>query len=258
MNESRLISLHHIRKCLDAIRVLLGQILTSTVDALDELEQKITTDTWKRNTIDSEGYVTKGEGNPNKVWGTDAEGNPMWKETYGIQDTPIGHIIIHMGNNAPQHYLKCDGTVYNISQYPDLAQHFKIEFGKANQFGGDGSTTFAVPDLRGEFLRGAGTNVHENSGNGADVGEHQDSTLIPETWVGDSAVGYITNSEQFWTEYGNADFLTLRNSLDISYTSPKKNMSGDNILFSPRPTNTSVLYCIKYEQTYFMVINGET
>ena len=65
----------------------------------------------------------------------------------GIEDTPVGHIIHYMGNNAPKHYLICDGGEYNIIDYPYLVQHFTDEFGSVNYFGGDGITTFAVPDL---------------------------------------------------------------------------------------------------------------
>ena len=52
-----------------------------------------------------------------------------------------------MGNNIPKHYLLCDGTVYNITDYSELAKHIKDEFGVYNYFGGDGITTFAVPKL---------------------------------------------------------------------------------------------------------------
>jgi len=50
-----------------------------------------------------------------------------------------------MGTSAPAHYLTCDGTEYNIADYPDLVKHLIDNYGVANYFGGDGETTFAVP-----------------------------------------------------------------------------------------------------------------
>lgn len=67
--------------------------------------------------------------------------------TQGIEDTPVGEIIRTLGDKTPKHYLACDGSVYNIADYPHLAQYFKDNFGSSNAFGGDGTTTFAVPDL---------------------------------------------------------------------------------------------------------------
>jgi len=59
---------------------------------------------------------------------------------------PIGTEITQFGTISPQGFLKCDGTVYNISDYPDLATYFASQFGSVNYFGGDGLTTFAVPN----------------------------------------------------------------------------------------------------------------
>ena len=62
-----------------------------------------------------------------------------------LEETPIGSIISYMGSESPAHYLLCDGSEYNIADYPELAKHFKDELGAINYFGGDGITTFAVP-----------------------------------------------------------------------------------------------------------------
>lgn len=180
----------------------------------------------------------------------------------GIEDTPVGHIISTMSNTAPKHYLICDGTVYNITDYPFLADHFKTEFGSYNYFGGDGTNTFAVPDLRGEFLRGTGTNSHTDQGNGADVGEHQDATNNLNFYIGATSEIWIDSNSSKTVQ--NAD---SKNTFDTSIARRtfyrKDNVSDDNIeygdngtYYTSRPTNTSVLYCIKYEPTHFMYLNG--
>lgn len=112
-----------------------------------------------------------------------------------------------MGTAAPDGYLVCDGTVYNISDYPLLANHFETQFQTKNHFGGDGITTFAVPDLRGEFLRGTGTNSHTNQGSGLNVGMHQDGTIHHMTnsneqncIIATDKIDYINTSNRDWVQ----------------------------------------------------------
>lgn len=177
----------------------------------------------------------------------------------GIEDTPVGHIIPYMGNTAPAHYLVCDGTEYNIADYPYLAQHFQDEFGSVNYFGGDGETTFAVPDLRGEFLRGSGT-ATRGTGGGKAVGGHQDPTYIPRI-IGDrDRFEYVAASTSNDGK-GDPKNVDSRYSSDttsdymLSETSTLWKTFTDGSLsthIALRPTNTAVLYCIKYEPTYFM------
>lgn len=183
----------------------------------------------------------------------------------GIEDTPVGHIIAHMGTSAPKHYLICDGAEYQIADYPYLAQHFADNFGSINYFGGDGTTTFAVPDLRGEFLRGTGINSHDNNGDGSKVGEHQDGTqqldLIYNGYGGTNFI-QLNLPESLTIPSQSTTFKDKIISNRVSYVQAKTN-SGESLAtglgkYTSRPTNTSVLYCIKYEPTYFVQITGIT
>lgn len=187
----------------------------------------------------------------------DVNGTIITPNLLGINgggDTPVGHILSYMGITAPEHYLVCNGAVYNISEYPELANHFQREFGSSNFFGGDGTTTFAVPDLRGEFLRGTGTNSHANQGSGADVGVHQDATKYNSVWAskGGQVVSYYFGSgDEAHNLVGGDHDIAVGNSETAVYVktqSPVKNNTNVGYVTS-RPTNTSVLYCIKCEST---------
>ena len=180
----------------------------------------------------------------------------------GLEDTPVGHIMSHMGNAVPSHYLICDGNTYNIADYPYLAEHFKTEFGSYNYFGGNGTTTFAVPDLRGEFLRGTGT-ATRNTGSGANTGIHQDGTEIPYFW----SLGTNDGGNLLVGAGNGVNSVTIKN-LDKNNIGNGNKYIRSNIIvndtieftqtYTSRPTNTSVLYCIKYEPTYYMTVGEYT
>ena len=155
-----------------------------------------------------------------------------------------------MGTETPKHYLVCDGTEYNITDYPYLAQHMIDSFGSVNYFGGDGETTFAVPDLRGEFLRGSGTATRD-TGSGAEVGEHQEPTEHIYTRIGGSKTIVIQAGGA--NNIKNAEKLidSVKGEVYTNFGSTATNTSYKN--YTSRPTNTAVLYCIKYEPTYYMV-----
>lgn len=54
---------------------------------------------------------------------------------------PIGVIMLWPTSSPTGGWLVCDGTVYNIVDYPELEQLI------GNAYGGNGTTTFAVPNM---------------------------------------------------------------------------------------------------------------
>lgn len=72
---------------------------------------------------------------------------------------PVGASILYNGASAPAGYLKENGATISRTAYAALFAAIGTTFGS-----GDGSTTFKLPDSRGEFLRGL------DDGRGVDAG----------------------------------------------------------------------------------------
>lgn len=62
---------------------------------------------------------------------------------------PVGTILTHAANTPPSGFLECNGSAISRSTYATLFSTISTTFGV-----GDGSSTFALPDLRGQFVRG--------------------------------------------------------------------------------------------------------
>lgn len=161
-------------------------------------------------------------------------------------DVPIGTVISYMGLTAPDGYLICDGTIYNTADYPKLAEAFADQFGSSSYFGGNGTTTFSVPDMRNLFLRGYHGSTTALSG---DIGKKQEATNhVPylaahvTRWGGSLFIPVESNSE---IRVSNADTKTS----DVNCRSVSLNEPDDSgytpSSYTSRPVNMAVLYCIK-------------
>lgn len=181
-----------------------------------------------------------------------------------FQDSPVGNVISYFGNDTPAHYLACDGASYNIGTHPELEAFFIEQFGAVNHFGGNGTTTWAVPDLRGEFLRGTGANSHSQTlgsgessvtikqGNGSNVGEHQNATAASRLTGSVRAIISFPAQGTNWDE-ANPDSTGHRAVGPYLRVSGSNDGANDTTTYTTRPTNTSVKYCIKAESTYAIV-----
>ncbi|SHH76376.1 Phage Tail Collar Domain protein [Vibrio aerogenes CECT 7868] len=104
--------------------------------------------------------------------------------------SPAGAVIAYAGvietnpskTPRPFDWLLCNGATVDIAVYPALFAALQ------NRYGGDGKTTFAVPDYQGTFLRGvddgthfSGSTEHRTApkhGGTNQVGSRQDYALI--------------------------------------------------------------------------------
>ncbi|QEC79662.1 phage tail protein [Mucilaginibacter ginsenosidivorax] len=73
----------------------------------------------------------------------------------------IGEIRMFAGNFAPQGWFFCDGSLLSISQY---SAFFSL---LGTTYGGDGMSTFQIPDLRGRAP------IHSGNGQGKNVSRYE-------------------------------------------------------------------------------------
>ena len=68
-------------------------------------------------------------------------------------DQVVGDIQLFVFDYAPDGWMKCEGQTLSISEYPAL---FSLI---GTKFGGNGMTTFCLPDLRNALpMQGKGMN----------------------------------------------------------------------------------------------------
>lgn len=134
-----------------------------------------------------------------------------------------GEISAFARNTAPTGYLKANGAAVSRTAYAALFSAIGTTFGT-----GDGSTTFNVPDLRGEFIRGWDDSRGVDSGRGfgsaqvASVESHTHDVKSSTTGAGGSAGDFVNGfgaNRVATTAYGGTE---------------------------TRPRNIALLVCIKY------------
>ena len=97
-------------------------------------------------------YVALQSSGPNSGGSRDpASGNSAyWSQFSGLAaGADIGDVKTVATEEPPFGWLKCNGDVVSRTQYAALFDVIGTRFGAGN-----GSTTFGLPDLRGEFVRG--------------------------------------------------------------------------------------------------------
>ncbi|NVO09602.1 MAG: tail fiber protein [Bacteroidales bacterium] len=158
---------------------------------------------------------------------------------------PAGLIMPFGGavDKIPSGWLLCDGSEISRTQYVDLFNTISVNWGAGNL-----TTTFNLPDLRGQFLRGmdgtanvdpdkTGRTAKYSGGSiGNNVGSFQSNEIISHSH---------TVSGTFWSRSGNGQYDWTASSSSINkYDTPVNinNFGGSET----RPNNVYVNYIIKY------------
>lgn len=141
----------------------------------------------------------------------------------GGSGVPVGSVFWLATQTAPEGYLICDGSAASRTEYADLFAAIGTTFGA-----GDGSTTFALPNLRAAFIRGAGS----QNGYSATFGQKQEATKWVKIATDSKTVGNSDKSvSSSFSSAGDARFSTQ--SITSPYSTPTYYFRPYNIALTP-------------------------
>ena len=166
-------------------------------------------------------------------------------------ELPAGAIAHFALSTAPSGWLKANGQAVSRTTYATLFAAMGTLFGA-----GDGSTTFNLPDLRGEFLRSwdDGRTVD----NGRALGSAQSAAMLDHTHSGTTSAsgththnatvasgagGSTTLSTQLGASTPNASVISASGDHTHTITTGNPSAGGGT---ETRPRNVALLACIKY------------
>lgn len=151
----------------------------------------------------------------------------------GVTASPPDRPLIawYPGNTAPAGYIKANGALLDRTVYAWLFGKIGTTFGA-----GDGVTTFGIPDLRGEFIRGL------DDGRGIDTGRS----------IGSSQTGSVEIHDHRITSGAIVDQTQVSGGGTTVGYAARSGMTDSNIRTGgtggteTRPRNIAMLACIAY------------
>lgn len=174
---------------------------------------------------DTTSHILKLRSEANDVWiniGYVDQSSDAFKPVNAV---PVGAVNTFAMNTAPSGWLSCDGSDVSRTSYPQLFSAIGTVYGSGN-----GSTTFNLPDLRGEFVRGW------DASRGVDTGRSFGSSQTDELKSHSHTFGVwqaTTNTAHDGPGAGSTHFRSTQSVSSVGGT-------------ETRPRNIALLYCIKY------------
>lgn len=166
------------------------------------------------------------------------------KLVQAVQETlvPTGSVVAFAFNafaGIPDGWLECNGFAVSRSTYSNLHSKIGVSYGS-----GDGSTTFNLPDLRGYFIRGSGTNS-DGTASGT-FGAKQNDDVKPHNHPASISTGNCVLSVQETQGGRSTGSATTVTDIGLIIGSPNSSISiSTNSGTETRPKNIAMMYCIK-------------
>ena len=187
---------------------------------------------------------------------TDGSGNLSFQIVNGV---PSGAVFALPGtqNGIPTGYLECNGAAISRTTYSDLFAVIGTIYGAGN-----GSSTFNIPDLRGEFIRGfdngKGTDSGRNLGSsqsGQNLSHDHDADASASSNVSDP--GHRHNARGFGNDDDGGNQFTGSGNNDVRSNAIEDATTGISVATNvsidvdndggneSRPRNIAMMYIIK-------------
>ena len=199
---------------------------------------------------------------------SDLTSTPTTLAGYGITDgatsssvssgsVPAGMIMPNTSATEPAGWLECDGAAVSRSTYSALFAVISDDYGA-----GDGSTTFNLPDLRGQFVRGfangssmdadRGSRTNRGDGTTGDfVGTIQNDAIVNIVGTQTRFYGLHTTglslSGAYYNTGGTGDYHMggFAGAFGHNLGFDASRVSGVDVGSDVRPNNVQLMYCIK-------------
>ncbi|MDR1350849.1 MAG: tail fiber protein [Zoogloeaceae bacterium] len=153
--------------------------------------------------------------------------HPAGLAAYAKTIVPTGSVFWFAAPTSPAGYLACNGALLSRAVYADLFAAIGTTFGS-----GDDETTFALPDLRGEFIRGW------------DGGRGEDAGRVFGSAQGDAFRSHTHNITYYHSTSTNSTALYPRSTVVATTTGILATAASGGT--ETRPRNIALLPCIKY------------
>jgi len=156
-----------------------------------------------------------------------SNGTVTGKAVYTGSGNPTGTVIMWATSTPPAGYLECNGAAIDRTANAALFSVLGTTYGAGN-----GSTTFNLPDLRGEFIRGW------DNGRGVDSGRAIGSSQADEFKSHNHSMLYGTG------DYPNP-YYAARGAPPFGLVTGNQGLMGTAGGTETRPRNIALMYCIR-------------